>query len=214
MKVNIIGATGATGSELLKLCLKDTAIAQVNIFVRRSPSLEHDKLVVHIIDFDKQETWAHLLKGDVLFSCLGTTLKDAGSKAAQWKVDYEYQFAFAMAAKQNGIENYLLISSAGASPKSWVFYSKMKGQLEEAAKNLQFTSCLIFRPPLLIREGNMRTGEKIGAKVLSFFNKLGLLKSMQPMHVKELAAAMLNSSKQKDAKTKTLERAEIAALGT
>ena len=93
MKTLLIGATGATGSDLLKLLLDDDEVESVDIFVRRNTGVEHPKLTVHVINFEKPEEWSHLVKGDVLFSCLGTTRKDAGSKAAQWKVDYDYSIA-------------------------------------------------------------------------------------------------------------------------
>ena len=86
MHALLIGATGATGKDLLELLLKDNAIHQVDIFVRRHPDLQHNKLNIHVIEFDRPEQWKHLVKGDVLFSCLGTTLKAAGSKDAQWKI--------------------------------------------------------------------------------------------------------------------------------
>lgn len=78
----------------------------------------------HIIDFDKPKQWVNLVNGDVLFSCLGTTLKDAGSKDAQKKVDYTYQYQFAKAARENNLENYILVSSEMASVKSPFFIHK------------------------------------------------------------------------------------------
>jgi hypothetical protein len=73
---------------------------QVEIFVRRDLDLQHEKLKIHVIDFDKPEQWNHLVNGDVLFSCLGTTLKVAGSKEAQWKIDYDYQYEFAKSPRK------------------------------------------------------------------------------------------------------------------
>src|SRR5215213_2193835 len=103
MHALLIGATGATGKDLLNLLLKDETFHQIDIFVRRKLELQHEKLHVHVIDFDKPEQWQHLVKGDVLFSCLGTTLKVAGSKEAQWKIDYDYQYNFAKAARENNV---------------------------------------------------------------------------------------------------------------
>src|SRR5690554_6982572 len=80
MKTLLIGATGATGSDLLKLLLDDDEVESVDIFVRRNTGVEHPKLTVHVINFEKPEEWSHLVKGDVLFSCLGTTRKDARSE--------------------------------------------------------------------------------------------------------------------------------------
>lgn len=195
MKILLIGATGATGSDLLELSLADSEVERVDIFVRRSPGIEHPKLVTHVIDFEKSGEWADRLKGDVLFSCLGTTRKDAGSKMAQWKVDYDYQYRFAQAAKENGVGCMVLVSAMNASEKSPFFYSRLKGKLDEDVRKLGFPKVLIFRPPSLIREGSKRKLEKTGVKVISFLNMLGLLKSLKPLETKHLAETMLRGAK-------------------
>ncbi len=195
MKALLIGATGATGKDLLELRLKDEEINQVDIFVRRELKFNHEKLNSHIIDFDKPEEWKRLVKGDVLFSCLGTTLKIAGSKEAQWKIDYEYQYQFAKTAKENNVNTYVLVSAANASSKSLIFYSKMKGQLEDDVKALQFLKTIIFNPPLLIRENTDRKMEVLGAKMIIFLNYLGIFRSQKPLSTQLLAEAMLKSAK-------------------
>ena len=195
MKALLIGATGATGSDLLQLLLMDSEVESVTIFVRRDPLINHPKLKVHLIDFDRNEQWRHLVKGDILFSCLGTTLKDAGSKEAQWKVDHDYQYRFAEAARENGVGTLLLVSSMNASPKSPFFYARMKGELEEAIRRLEFPGLMIFRPPSLIRKGSDRTMERVGLKVIGFLNRLGLLQSMRPLSTEQLAKAMLRAAK-------------------
>ena len=195
MKALIIGATGATGKELLQMILKDKTYKQVDIFVRREVNIEHEKLKVHIIDFDKSEEWKALVNGDILFSCLGTTLETAGSKEAQWKIDYGYQYELAKIAQDNNVNNYVLISSSNASSNSLLFYTKMKGKLEEAVKVLSFTKLIIFNPPILIREDSERKMEVIGIQVIKFFNKLGLFHSQKPMETKLLAKAMIKAVK-------------------
>jgi uncharacterized protein YbjT (DUF2867 family) len=195
MKALLIGATGATGKDLLELLLKDEEIQQVDVFVRRELHVKHEKLNSHIIDFDKPEEWKHLVKGDVLFSCLGTTLKLAGSKEAQWKIDYEYQYQFAKIAKENNVNSYVLVSAANASSKSSIFYSKMKGQLEDDVKALKFLKTIIFNPPLLLRENTDRKMEVLGAKMIIFLNNLGIFRSQKPLSTKLLAEAMLKSVK-------------------
>jgi len=195
MKALLIGATGATGSDLLQILLNDKEIKQVDIFVRRELNIKHEKLTTHVIDFDQPDQWKALVTGDVLFSCLGTTLKLAGSKEAQWKIDYDYQYQFAKYARENNVHSYVLVSAANASAKSFVFYSKMKGQLEEAVKALKFLKLIIFQPPLLLREKTDRKVEVWAAGVINFFNNLGLLKSQKPVSTKVLATAMLKSAK-------------------
>lgn len=209
MKALIIGATGATGEEVLQLLLKDNNYEQVDIFVRREIALKHDKLNVHIIDFDQSEAWKDLVTGDVLFSCLGTTLEAAGSKEAQWKIDYGYQYEFAKIAQDNKVANYVLISSSGASANSFFFYPKMKGKLEDAVKALSFSKTLIFRPPILIREDSQRKMEVLGVKVLNFFANLGLFKSQKPMATAVLAKAMLKALKAVEKGQHTIEGQEI-----
>lgn len=205
----IVGATGATGKDLLALLLKDNSFVKVDVFVRRNIEIKHEKLTIHVIDFDKSEQWQHLVKGDVLFSCLGTTLKAAGSKAAQWKIDYDYQYEFAKAARENLVENYVLVSSQGASAKSRVFYAKMKGQLEDAIKNLQFPHLTIFNPPILIRENSDRAGEKIGVFLIQLFNKIGLLLSLKPLSTRMLAQVMIAAAKNNTSKIAIFKNKEI-----
>jgi len=191
----IVGATGATGKDLLELLLKDNSFNKIDVFVRRHLDIKNEKLTVHVIDFDKSEQWKHLVKGNVLFSCLGTTLKAAGSKAEQWKIDYDYQYQFAKAARENQVKNYVLVSSQGASAKSRVFYTKMKGQLEDAVIKLQFPLLSIFNPPILIRHNSDRLGEKIGVNIIKVFNKIGLLLSLKPLSTRMLAQAMIGAAK-------------------
>ena len=193
MKALIIGATGATGKEIVQLLLNDTQYQEVAIFVRRAVDFEHEKLKVHVIDFDTPETWHSLVTGDVLFSCLGTTLEAAGSKDAQWKIDYEYQYDFAQSASTNAVGTYVLISASNANPDSFFFYSKMKGKLEVAVKKLSFEKLIIVRPPILDRAASDRTMEVVGVKVIRFMNKLGLLQTQKPMTPATLAKAMVTS---------------------
>ena len=212
MKALIIGATGATGKDLVRQLLNDDAFEKTDIFVRRPVDLAHQKLSVHIVDFEKPESWKHLVKGDVAFSCLGTTLKDAGSKAAQWKVDHDYQYAFAQSAKANGVRHYVLISSGGANANSRMFYLKMKGQLEEKIYALGFDTTIILQPGLLERKNSDRVGERIGLSLLGFFNRMGMLKSQMPVSTDIVAKAMINSVKTYKGETRVLKTKDIYGL--
>ena len=197
MKALVIGATGATGKDLVSQLLTDKGYDEVNVFVRRPLAVENPKLKTHIVNFDKPEEWKDLVKGDVAFSCLGTTLKAAGSKEAQRKVDYDYQYNFAKAAKENEVEDYILVSSYGANPKSKIFYSRMKGELEQSIKALHFNKLMIFQPGMLDRKDSERTGEVLGGKIIKFANKFGVLTQQKPLPTAVLAKAMITSSKLK-----------------
>ncbi|PDH43887.1 MAG: semialdehyde dehydrogenase [Flavobacteriales bacterium MED-G22] len=194
----VIGATGATGQELVSQLLEDESFNSVSIFVRNDPNITHSKLKTYIIDFSKIEDYKNSIKGDVLFSCLGTTLRDAGSKEKQYLVDLTYQFEFAKIASENGVPNYSLVSSTGANENSPFFYPKIKGKLEEAVKKLPFKTIQIFQPPTLIRQKDLiRTGEKIGIKIFGFLNYFGILKSQKPLAVSNLAKIMVEQLKKK-----------------
>ena len=192
LKAIVIGATGATGKELVKKLLEDTDFSTVSIFVRKSPKINHKKITINEIDFTRIEEFKELVGGDVLFSCLGTTLSEAGSKAQQFAVDYSYQYEFAKLASKSGVKFYSLVSSAGANSKSIFFYPKIKGQLEESVKKLKFKSVHIFQPPSLIRQDEfIRPGEKIAIKIFKGLNYLGILKSLKPLPVSKLADKMI-----------------------
>ena len=190
MKALIIGATGATGKDLVTQLLADDTYSQVHCFVRKPLTLTHPKLHTHVVDFETPEAWADLLRGDVAFSCLGTTLAVAGSKEAQWRVDYDYQYNFAEHCCNNGVPTFVLVSAAGAKAQSKLFYNRMKGQLEDAVKELEFPRLLIFQPSVLIRSNSDRSGENFTVKAFKFLNKLGILKRYRPMPTAILAQKM------------------------
>ncbi|SDR09062.1 NAD(P)H-binding [Chryseobacterium soldanellicola] len=209
MKALVIGATGATGKDLVNQLLDDKDFNEVNVFVRKPLNIENEKLKTHVVDFEKPEEWKDSVRGDVAFSCLGTTLKAAGSKEAQRKVDFDYQYEFAKAAKENNVDDYILVSAYGANPNSKIFYSKMKGELEEAVKQLHFNKITIFNPGMLERKDSDRTGEVLGSRIIKFANKLGLLESQKPLPTDVLAKAMINSSKIKSNGYSTIKLGNI-----
>ena len=192
----ILGATGATGTAILLQLIEDEDFKRVLIFTRKDPLIQHKKLITHIVDFDQLENWKSKIKGDILFSAMGTTLKDAGNKENQYKVDFSYQLNFAKAAFDNNVKKLLLVSSVGANSRSYFFYPKIKGKLENAVKNLDFQQIYIFRPPVLIRQNEkMRSNEKILIIIFKALNKLKLLLSQKPMKVEILAKKMIAISK-------------------
>ena len=195
MKALIIGATGATGKDLVQILLNDPDYTAVVIFVRRASGITHPKLSEIITDFDKLEAVAEQIKGDVWFSCLGTTLKAAGSKEKQWHIDYEIPLKFAEIAKRNSITTTVLLSAYGASATSNVFYSKMKGRLEEGIDALAFDQYIIFRPGLLLRRDTDRFGERIMTGLLNFVNTLGLFKKFRPLPTLLLAEKLAKAPK-------------------
>ena len=206
----VIGATGLVGSSLVQLLLEDDRFLAVKVLVRRSTGIRHLKLQEHIINFDHPAQWKHLVKGDVLFSALGTTLKSAGSKEAQYKIDHTYQFNVAKAASENSVPVYVLVSAAMANEQSKIFYTRMKGELERDIRNLPFDYIHIIQPGMLVgnRKEN-RPFEKMGTPVLQFLNKLGIAKKQKPIHVSIVAQAMINVSFKKENHVNTYSLLEV-----
>ena len=194
MKTIVIGATGATGKSLLPLLATSSEVESIDCFGRRHPDFTHQKLNSHQIDFSHPDDWREKVQGDVLFACLGTTLKAAGSKEAQWAIDYEANLKFAKAARENGVNALVLISASGANSASRLFYQRMKGELEQAIIALNFPHLIIFRPPLLIRPNSDRLGEKIAERIFRVLNRIGMLKNQRPLAVEKLAQAMLKAA--------------------
>ena len=189
----VIGSTGMVGRELVKQLCDNTEYVQILSFVRRPSGFIHSKLKEHVVNFDQPESWKELLKGDVLFSCMGTTLAAAGSKANQYKVDFTYQFETARMAAENKVPVYVLVSSTGANAKSALFYPQIKGQLDEAVQKLSFKSVQILRPGQLYGDRiQKRTAEAIAVKIMFFMNKTGLFRKYKPIHSAEVARAMIN----------------------
>ncbi|MEI5985108.1 MULTISPECIES: NAD(P)H-binding protein [Sphingobacterium] len=194
MKAVVIGGSGATGRELVLQLLADYRVESVVALVRKPFFMPDPKLKEVIVDFDHLEQYAAFIDADVAFSTLGTTLKQAGSKKKQWRVDYEYQLKFAQLARMNHVFTFVLLSSAQASPKSKFFYSRMKGMLEEKIKQLDFPKLIILRSGLIDRPKTDRRGEKIALKVIKVFNALGILKNYKPISTVDLAKVIVDRS--------------------
>lgn len=193
LTANVIGATGLVGKYLVQQLLDNTEFEKVRIFVRRDSGISHSKLEQQIVDYPNSEDWKDKLQGDVLFSALGTTLKQAGGKEKQYEIDFTYNLNFAKQAKQNGIENYVLVSSVGADANSKIFYSRMKGELDEAVSKIGYRNLVILRPASLMGErSEKRTMEDITVPALQFLTKF-VLKKYKPIHGKTVAAAMINA---------------------
>lgn len=191
----VIGATGLVGNHLIEKLLDDERYSRIKIFVRRSTGINNKKLEEQIVDFDDLNSWKEKLSGDELYSAMGTTIKKAGSKEVQYKIDFTYQYETAKAAAENGVGKYFLVSSAGANHQSNNFYLKIKGELENKISELPFKKIVILQPSLLLGERNeKRIGEKIAAAILPSIGILPLIKKYKPIEAETVAQALINSA--------------------
>jgi uncharacterized protein YbjT (DUF2867 family) len=202
----VLGATGMVGSELTRQLLEHPDYSTVLVFVRRSTGITHLKLTEHLVDFEKTDEWKHLIKGDVLFSAMGTTLNKAGSKAAQFRVDYTYQYRVASAAADNGVPCYVLISSAGASEKSMIFYSKMKGELDRDIRKLSFLRTRIIKPGILSgNRSESRPAEAISISMMAALGRIPFIRKYRPYPATMVAKAMINAALDETAEIRVYE---------
>lgn len=193
-KAVLIGATGLVGSQLLQLLLNDDRYSTVKVFHRRKTGIAHPKLEELVINFHEMRIWKHLITGDEFYSALGTTIKAAGSKEVQYEVDFEYQFDIAKLAFENGIKNYALVSSIGATQSTKNFYLNMKGKLDNQVKKIGFEKLVIARPSLLTGDRKeKRMGEVLSEPLLKIATLLPPLKKYKPIHGREVAQSMINA---------------------
>ena len=206
----VLGASGLVGTELVFQLLNTNEFEKVKIFVRRSLGISNPKLEEHIIDFDELSVWKQDLVGYTLFSCMGTTLKTAGSKEKQYVIDFTYPYQCIDAAIQNGTKQIILVSSIGAKATSSNFYLRMKGELEEAIKKLNPSNFIIFRPSIL--DGNRvesRPAEYKAIQIMRILGKFPFLKKYAPTRVRDLAASMIKKTLENKEGIKVLESLAI-----
>lgn len=189
----VIGATGLVGQQLTRQLLKDEVFTTVKTFGRSSVGLADPKLEEIKTDFTHLEDVSEQIKGDVLFSCLGTTRGAAGSKEAQYKVDYTYQYEFARLAAENQVHDYILISSPGADPDSMFFYSRIKGELDRDTRKLPFRRHIYVQPSILRGDREKsRFGEQLAGNIIDGLSVIiPPLKKYHSIHAGEVAEAMI-----------------------
>lgn len=188
----LTGATGLVGKQVLHNLLNSNDYSEVKVLTRRSTGIQHQKLTEIRFDFDNPD--ASLVKADDIYCCLGTTIKKAGSEEAFRKVDFLYPVQVGRAAKLNGSEKYLIVSSMGADARSVIFYNRVKGEVEKELTDLQFSTLHILRPSLLLGDrGETRLGEKIGEVLARIVNPImvGPLKKYAAIESEKVANAMV-----------------------
>lgn len=164
-RVLLLGATGLVGRDLLAQLLAADDIAQVVVIVRRTTGVTHPKLDEHVLDLDAMEKRSGLFAVDQIFCALGTTIKVAGSQERFRVVDHDYPLTAARLGRENGARHFLIVTALGASPRSRIFYNRVKGEVERDILALGYPSTTIARPAMLLGERTeVRLGERIAAR--------------------------------------------------
>lgn len=212
MKAVVAGATGLVGSFLVEELANDSAFTEVVALTRKDKE-STGKIKWQKIDFKSHtELQKVTSSADVVFCCLGTTMKKAGTKNAFLEVDYAYVTDLAEAAAANKVRQFSVISAMGANLESKIFYNHVKGRMEIALRQLKLDELIIFHPSILLgtRDEN-RTGEKIGIVLGKLIAPLlfGSFKKYHPIEATDLAKAMCHEAKKHDPRTVILTYPEI-----
>ena len=202
MKAIIIGATGLTGGKIVRDLLEDNRFEEVIAFQRRESEMRHPKLKTFIINSMNPEEMTDVIKGDVLFNAMGTTIKKAGSKIEQQRIDRDIPVAFAKVASANGVKLMINVSSIGASHKGG-FYLKTKAEMEDGTSEAMEGRVLHFRPSLLMGKrdsSDYRIAESISAWMMKILSPImiGPLSKYRGMDTDILASAMIQASLNKE----------------
>jgi len=185
----IAGSSGLVGSYLLQLLLENENYSQVKALVRKPLDISHPRLQQIIYDFSNPDS--ELIQADHVYCCLGTTIKKAGSKEAFLKVDYDFPLRLAIDAQKNGTSHFGIVTAMGANSKSFIFYNKAKGMIENDLMKIPFESLNIFRPSMLTGpRSERRFGEEVGKVVMKGIDFL-LPKNVKAIHASKVAFAMV-----------------------
>ena len=191
----IIGATGAVGKEILKEILGSAYYERIYVLGRNSVTSLPDegRLTKIIIDFENINFDTSILENADVFASLGTTIKIAGSKENQRKIDVDYTVDFAKLC-EGKVRSFNVVSAIGANSKSKNFYNSLKGELEDKLKEMSLGTLRIFQPSLLIskREDN-RFLEELFIKISPLFQILlkGKMKKYSPIEASLLGKVIV-----------------------
>jgi uncharacterized protein YbjT (DUF2867 family) len=210
----LCGATGLVGRHCLPLLSHSPAFGRIVVLTRRPlppevlRDLNPEKIEEHVIDFHEVLAHAALFRVDQILCALGTTMKQAGSKDRFRQVDFQYPLAMARIGIQEGATHFLLVSAVGANARSRFFYSRVKGELEDALLALPYRSTTIVRPSLLLGErDDFRLGEEI-AKRLSFLAPA----RYKPVAARAVAAALVRAAEENVPGSRIIESDRIGSL--
>jgi uncharacterized protein YbjT (DUF2867 family) len=206
----IAGASGLVGGECLRRLLACDAYSTVTVVTRRSlgDAAKHPKVREVIVDFAQLDRVRSELRADHVFCALGTTIRKAGSQAKFRQVDFEYPRHLAELALRNEAKHFSLVSALGASSKSGVFYSRVKGELEDALRAMCWPSLCLLRPSVIAGDRHeSRPLERLSGMLLGFGPA-----TYRPVAAGTIAAAMVATAQREPRGVTILESREISRV--
>jgi uncharacterized protein YbjT (DUF2867 family) len=212
----VAGASGLVGGHVLRLLLDDPQYDRVTVLGRRPLPVTHKKLAQRVVDFARLGEVADFPRVHDVFCCLGTTIRQAGSQAEFRKVDYGHVVELARVALRHRAAQLLVVTAVGADPGSRVFYNRVKGEVEEAVRRLQFDAVHCFRPSLLLgARAQSRPAERVAMLLspLVGWSRRGPLARYRPIKAETVARAMLRIAREAPRGVHVYESERIRRLG-
>ena len=194
----LAGASGLTGGYLLDALLAAPDFGRVIAVTRRPLAREQARLANRIVQFDRMETQLQGVTCDVALCCLGTTIRRAGSRENFREVDVDYVMAFARTALAAKAQRFVVMSSAGADPRSRNFYLRTKGEMEEELEGVGFAALDILQPGVLLGwRHEMRPLELAAMLFMPLVNPFltGKRAALRAISAHNVAAAMLGATR-------------------
>lgn len=218
--VVITGASGVVGSRVLHHLLAREDVGRVIALGRRGLSVEHERVVSKVVDLGSREAMAGEIPEEVSVAicCLGTTMKQAGSKQAFRAVDHDAVVRFGEAALAKGVQRFVVVSSVGADARSRNFYLRTKGEMERALERLGYPQLTVLRPSFIDDQGarsEYRPAERLLLPVTrAVFGVLGQTRRHAPITADTIAKALVRLTfDETSERIRALESDELHALG-
>lgn len=216
--VVVAGASGLVGSKLMEMLCENVTVKKIIVLSRRPLEFENPKVQIILTDFTRLQTVQNKVEGaDVIYCCIGTTIKKAGSRDTFRKVDYQIPYDLASMASRAGIPKLIIISSIGANPGSKNFYLRVKGEMErDISADFRFQKLAFLRPSLLVGDRQeFRFGERLMQLMMSLFSFafVGRFSRFRPVTDQTVAKAMISISNSVN-NQKVYESVELPWLGT
>jgi uncharacterized protein YbjT (DUF2867 family) len=203
----LAGASGLVGSALLPMLLAHPEYDRVISLGRKTLDLHHPKLTQIIVDFNDLSSFS--IPCHHVYCCLGTTIRVAGSKEKFFAVDHDYPLNLAKATLRSGAECCTIITAVGAKADSSVFYSSVKGKVEQELMKLGFRSVNILRPSMLLgNRQESRPAEWISKHLMTILAPI-IPRSYRAVRDVEVAASMITHTLHNPGGIRVVENAEI-----
>jgi uncharacterized protein YbjT (DUF2867 family) len=216
-RILLVGATGLVGRRVMEASIGRSDVRLIALTRREAPMPHGARMEMLVADPAEWEQSVAAVAPDAIICALGTTWRKAGRDEAVFRsVDQELVLRLAKAAKENGVSNFVFISSVGANPLRRTFYLRVKGEVEAALRKMRFHRLDMLRPGLLRgpRSRDRRPGERLAivfSPILDLF-LAGERRRLRSIDARRVAHAALQAAREKAQGTFVHENDAIARL--